>query len=65
MRISKEFYTVYEAAAILDCHIDTLRRSIREGKIPVKRISSDKRRHGFIRIPASWLRETTGGGNAA
>jgi len=63
MRLSKEFYTIDEVATILDCHVDTLRRAIREGRIPVKRIS-EKKRHGFIRIPANWIRETTGGGNA-
>ena len=64
MWFSKEYYTIDEAAKILDCHVDTLRRAIREGKIPVKRLSG-KKRHGFIRIPAFWVRETTQGGDAA
>jgi excisionase family DNA binding protein len=53
------FYTVREAAALLRVTPDALRRAIRRGRVPVKRIGRGQ--NSIIRVPADWLMETIGG----
>jgi excisionase family DNA binding protein len=50
--LSKEFYTVEEAAALLRLHPETLRRAIRNGRLRAVKLAAIK---GCYRIPAEEL----------
>jgi excisionase family DNA binding protein len=49
--VNKDFYSIKEFAIILDVHPDTIRRSIKNGRINAFRAGSSSR--GVFRIPHS------------
>ena len=56
MEEMRRYYTVSETASLLRCHEETIRRRVRRGEIPVRRVGDG--RHSLIRISAEWLENT-------
>jgi excisionase family DNA binding protein len=63
--IGTEYLSPQDVAKIFACRTETVRRLIREGKIPFKRIGGitsrdgTRRVGGLIRVPVEWVTETT------
>jgi excisionase family DNA binding protein len=52
--MQKKFYTVEETAEIFRMHVETIRRGVREGRIPYWRLPGGR----GIRIPAFFIERT-------
>jgi len=52
----RSYYTVSEASRLLRCHEETIRRRVRRGEIPVRRVGNGP--HSLIRISAEWFEKS-------
>ena len=59
IRMERKGLSFRQVADIVDCHVETVRRGYRAGKIPAFRVPGAGK-HGVLRVPAEWVRNKFG-----